>query len=134
MRIVGSFYVFLFVAAAFLHLPIQAEGPDGILEHAANGDPVARFVVDTWVVLGLELGAIGIALLIASRVPMKATALVWMVIGSELLWGIGSDIYKLGRGYPLHVSVPWIFIHSLIIVTGFLALRSLKSETEREHS
>ena len=132
MRIVGGFYLFLFVAAAVLHLPIQAEGPEGILELATSGNPVAQFVVDTWVVLGLLLGAIGLTLLIASRAPTKATVLIWMVIGCELIWGIGSDLYKLARGYPLHVSGPWILIHSIIILTGILVLRRLPSV--QEHS
>jgi hypothetical protein len=127
MRIVGGLYLFLFVAAAFLRLPIQMEGPPGILERADAGDVTARFVVDTWVVLGLELGAIGAALLIASRVPSRAIALVWFVIGSELIWGIGSDLYKLARGYAAPTPLVWILIHSAIIVTGLLALRSVRS-------
>jgi hypothetical protein len=122
MRIVGIFYVFLFVAAAILHLPIQAEGPEGIMQRAASGDPVSRFVVGTWVVLGLMLGAVGLALLAASRFPAKATVLVWTVIGNELIWGIGSDLYKLARGYPLHLSGPWIIVHAVIILTGILAI------------
>ena len=128
MRIVGTLYLFLFIAAAFLRLPIQAEGPPGILDHAAAGDPTARFVVDTWVVLGLELGVIGAALLIASRFPAKATAVVWFVIGNELFWGIGSDIYKLARGYAATVPVIWILIHSVIIGTGLFVLRQSSPE------
>ena len=127
MRIVGALYVFLFVAATFLRLPIQTEGPEGLLEKAAAGDPMAKFVVDTWVVLGLELGVIGAALVIAARVPAKATILVWTVIGGELIWGIGSDVYKLARGYEPVVPSIWIFIHALIIVTGFLGLRRVTS-------
>jgi hypothetical protein len=61
MRAVGSLYMFLFVAAALLRIPIRAEGPPGVLEAASAGDPVARFVVDTWVTLDLELGAVGVA-------------------------------------------------------------------------
>ncbi len=127
MRVVGILYLFLFVAATFLKLPIQAEGPAGILERAESGDVTARFVVDTWVVLGLMLGVIGTTLLIASRYPAKGIALVWMVIGNEFFWGIGSDIYKLARGYAAPVPVMWILIHSIIIVTGVLALRKAKS-------
>ena len=47
MRIVGSLYMFLFIAAVFLKLPIRAEAPTGVLEHAASGDLTAKFVVDT---------------------------------------------------------------------------------------
>jgi hypothetical protein len=127
MRIVGALYLFLFVAAAFLRLPIQAEGPPGVLELASSGEPVARFVVDTWVVLGLELGVIGAALLLASRAPAKSIVLVMTVIAGELVWGIGSDLYKLARGYPFPVSGPWIIVHSVVILTGLLALRKARS-------
>src|SRR6185436_9949696 len=129
MRIVGFIYVCVFVASAILHLPIQAEGPEGILAGAANGDPVARVVVDSWVVVGLMLGAMGLALLIASRFPAKAIALAWAVVRHELLWGIGSDVYKLSRGYPLHVSGPWILVHATIMIAGFMAIRKAQVST-----
>src|SRR4051812_5596793 len=97
MRVVGALYVALFVMAAILRVPIKVEGPPGTLERVAAGDPLASFVVDTWVTLGLELGAIGVALLIASRAPQKAHALVWTVCGLELS-GMLADVYKLARG------------------------------------
>ena len=133
MRIVGALYLFLFVAATFLRLPIRAEGPEGVLDQAAAGEPTARFVVDTWVTLGLELGVIGAALLIASRVPAQAGALVWTVIGSELVWGIGSDLYKIARGYPVTAPGIWFLIHSVIIVTGVLSLRMARPADRSRH-
>ena len=132
MRIVGALYMFLFVAATFIRLPIRAEGPDGVLYQAAAGDPTAKFVVDTWVTLGLELGVIGAALLIASRVPAKAIALVWTVIAGELVWGIGSDLYKIARGYVVTVPSIWILIHSIIILTGILCLRTVQPTAGRD--
>jgi hypothetical protein len=60
MRTVGVFYLFLFVAASFLHLPIEAEGPEGVLEHAAVGDLIARFVVDTWLSWDFSLVSLGV--------------------------------------------------------------------------
>ena len=133
MRIIGALYLFLFVAAVFLRIPIRAEGPEGVLAQAAAGDATARFVVDTWVTLGLELGVIGGALLIASRTPAHARVLVWTVIGSELVWGIGSDLYKLARGYAATVPGIWILIHTVIIVTGIVSLRTLKEAEVGRH-
>jgi hypothetical protein len=46
------------------------------------------FLVDTWVILGLAIGSIRLALLLASRIPRKAKVLVQTVIGFELIWGI----------------------------------------------
>ena len=122
MRLVGAMYLFLFLAAAVLKLPIRAEGPPGVLARASAGDPTATFVVDTWVTLGIWFAVLGIALLIASRVPGQAKALVWTIIGWEL-GGIVIDIYKAARGYDLAAPVTWMVIHAIIIVAGLLALR-----------
>ena len=127
MRIVGTFYLSLLVATAVLKIPIQVLAPEGTLELAAGGDGVARFLVDTWVILGLAIGSIGIALLIASRVPSQARALVWTVLGFELIWGIGADIYQLSRGHSIDKIIPWIVIHSVFIATGLLVLRKTRS-------
>ena len=126
MRVVGALYVFLFVASAILRLPIRAEGPEGLLDRASAGDATARFVVVVWVTFGLYLGAVGVALLINSRVPEQARALVGTAMGMEFA-GIAADVYKIARGYELAPPVPWMVIHSVIIVTGLLFLRRVRS-------
>ena len=123
MRIVGVFYLLLFVATAIIRLPIQILGPESTLELNASGDKIAMFIVDTWVILGLALAAMGIGLLIGSRAPTRARALVWNAIGFEFVWGLFSDVYQLARGYPLHAILIWIVIHIIIISTGFIVLR-----------
>ena len=121
MRIVGGLYVFLFFAATVLRLPIRAEGPKGLLDRAAAGDPTSRFVVDVWFMLGLYFLVIGASLLIASRAPSQATDLVWMVVGFEVA-GIAVDVYKLSRGYDRKAPVAWLVIHSVIIGTALFLL------------
>ena len=127
LRIVGLFYLLQFVMMVFVRAPIRAIGPAGVLAQASAGDPTARFLVDTWITFGLEVGAIGAVLLIASRVPDQAKVLVWTVIGIELARGIVDDIYMIARGYDLKVTITWIVIHTVIIVTGLLALKSSRS-------
>ena len=129
MRVVGSLYVFLFVAAAFLRIPIRAEGPPGVLELASGGDPPARFVVDTWVTLGLEFGAVGVALLVASRQASRARALVGAVLCMEVA-GILADIYKIARGLTSPPPFVWVAIHTLIIATGLGLLRRSRGAQE----
>lgn len=126
MRVVGALYLFLFVVVAFLKLPIRAEGPAGVLERAASGDPTANFVVDTWVTLGIWYGVLGIALVIASRIPAEAKALVWTIIGWEA-GGIIIDIYKVARGYDPAAPVTWMFIHAIIIAVGVAMIRRARS-------
>ena len=134
MRAVGVFYLVSFVAATFLRVPIKAEGPEGVLALADAGDPVARFLVDTWVTLGIELFVLGTALLIASRVPAQAKALVWTILSMELFRGIGIDIYKMTRGYALTGLIVWIIIHSVIIISGLYALNKASEEPPKTHN
>lgn len=123
MRIIGAFYLLQFIMAAIVRAPIRAFGPEGTLSLEAAGDPLARFLVDTWVGFGLESAAIGIGLLVASRSASLAKALVWTIIAIEVAKGIIFDIYMIIRGYDIAGFVIWIIIHSIIIGTGLLALR-----------
>ncbi len=127
LRVVGAFYVLQFVANALL-APIRTVGPVGVLEQASTGNGTARFLVDTWITLGLEIGAIGVALLVASWKPEQARALVWTTLGIEVARGIINDVYMLARGYDPTVFVTWIIIHSVVIVTGLILLRSARPE------
>lgn len=121
MRVVGGVYLLKFVAVALVRAPIRSQAPQG-LALAAEGDPIARFLVDTWVIFGLEMAALGAALLIASRVPAQARALGFAILGVEVS-GIVADVYQIARGHALDVPATWIVIHLLIIVTGLVALR-----------
>ena len=123
LRIVGAFYLLQFVMIVIVKAPISAQGPVGALAQAEAGDAMARFVVDTWVTFGLEVGAIGIGLLLASLRPAESKSLVWTIIAIELARGIIADIYLISRGEKLLVLVPWLVIHTLIITTGILVLR-----------
>jgi BphX-like len=126
MRAVGALYLLVFVAAALIKAPISAEGPPGVLALAAAGDATARFVVDTWVTLGLEMGAVGVALLIAARLSNQVEALVWTVCGMEVA-GMIADVYQLMRGYDPKAPVTWLVIHTIVIGTGLICLRGARS-------
>src|SRR4051812_39963187 len=84
MRIVGALYILLFVMAVIVHAPIREEGPPGVLEMAAAGNPLANFVIDTWFTFGVFLGVVGISLLVASRAAEQARSLVWTLLGLEV--------------------------------------------------
>lgn len=124
LQIVGVFYVLQFVAMAFVRAPIRTFGPEGALDLADAGDPIASFLVDTWVTFGLEVGAVGIAMLIASRHPLQARGVVWTVLAIELVRGIANDLYMIARDINVVGYLVWIAIHSIVIVTGLLALRA----------
>lgn len=123
MRIVGGFYLLTFIVAGILRVPIRTLAPETTLDLAAVGDPVAKLLVDTWFLIGLDFAAIGVALLIASRMPEKASSLVWGVLCFEIVRGIGGDTYMLMQGYAVVPHVIWVMIHTVIIVTGLIVLR-----------
>ena len=123
MRIVGMFYLLMFVVNVFFHLPIKEEGPKGALALADAGDPLARFVVDTWFTLGMEFFVLGAALLSASGAGLKAKPLVLTIFGIQIFEGIVVDIYKIARGNEFNAPIAWIVINTVILLTGYYALK-----------
>ena len=123
MRIAGGLYLVMCVAA-FAGAPIRAEGPPGVHDRAKAGDATARFLINTWICLGLLLGVLGASLLFFSGQPDQAKALAWTAVAVELAWGIPIDIFKIVRGQPPTPSVVWILIHLIVAGTGIRALSS----------
>jgi hypothetical protein len=66
MQVVGIFYLVQFVMMVFVRAPIRTFGPEGALAEANAGDRLAEFLVDTWTTFGLEVGAVGVVLLMAT--------------------------------------------------------------------
>ncbi|MFP3853074.1 MAG: BphX family protein [Anaerolineales bacterium] len=127
MRGVGSFYALLFVVDAVIKLPVtEMLAGAGISLDQSN--LAHRFLVDTWVMFALELGVIGLALWYFSSKPYESRALIWTVLGLELVRGIVDDIYMLVRGYEPAFYIGWIVIHTIIILSGLLALRNASEE------
>jgi hypothetical protein len=123
MRVVGAFYLAQFVAMAIVHAPIRTFGPEGALDAADAGDPTAEFLVDTWTTFGIEVGAIGLALLVAAARPRYAWGVAATVVGIELTRGILNDVIFIARGINVTGYLVWIAIHGVVIVTGVVAMR-----------
>lgn len=119
MRAVGALYLVLFVACAVLRIPVRVEGPPGIVERARAGDAVARYVLDSWVMIGLMFGVLGAALLVASGFELHhSLGLVWAVIALEFVAFMGIDVYKLVRRYPPRAPATWLVIHAVVVASG----------------
>lgn len=126
MRIVGTFYVVLFVVGSIVKLPVEMTLQQaGITFQPDNF--VHMFLADTWVMFTLEVAVIGVMLWVASRNPLQNRILVYTLFGIELVRGIVDDIYMLARGYEPGFYIGWIVIHSVIILTGWWALQQAKS-------
>jgi hypothetical protein len=127
LRIVGVLYVVNAAMMAIVRAPIRSSAPGGTLDAASAGEPLAEFVVDTWLGFGLEVAIIGVLLLVASVVPALAVGVAWTAIGIEITRGMIWDLYMLSQGYDAAVFVPWLFIHAAIIGTGVYVLRGQQS-------
>jgi hypothetical protein len=49
------------------------------------------------------------------------------VLVFEVLRGIANDLYMIARGIEVPGYLIWVVIHSIVIVTGILALRSART-------
>ena len=123
MRIVGVFYLAQFVAMTFARAPIRTFGPDGALDAAEAGDPIAEFLVDTWTTFGIEVGAIGVALVVAATRPRYSWGVAVTVLWIEVTRGIVNDVIFIARGIEVPGYLGWILIHSVVIATGVVAMR-----------
>ena len=124
MQVVGAFYVLQFVMMVLVRAPIRTFGPKGTLDRADAGDSLAEFVVDTWTFFGLEVLAVGVVLLLATRRGELAQGAVYAVLGIEISRGVLADLYMIARGVHVGGYLVWIVIHSVVIATGVLVLRA----------
>lgn len=132
MQVVGAFYVAQFVAMAIVRAPIRTFGPSGTLDKADHGDALAKFVIDTWTTFALEVLAVGVILLVASRRGDLARGAIYTVLAIEISRGLIADSYMIARGIHVGGYLIWIAIHATVLITGILALRTAEGEGSRE--
>lgn len=128
MRIIGLFYVFLMVAnlppVVLARLGTQYRGLTTPVESVA-----VQGLADIWFTFGVDMGMVGVMLLVASRAPWRNRILVYAVLLLELVRGIVLDVFFIARGYYANeFMVAWIVIHSVIIVAGWISLRQAEAE------
>lgn len=87
-------------------------------------EPVFRLLTEAWVIVGIQLAAIGVVALWGSRNPGKYLALIPVIIATEIVDGIW-DIYSITLSHEvLWMGVTTLIIHAVIIVTGMVAWRA----------
>ncbi len=92
-----------------------------------HGDALAEFVVDTWTIFGLEVLAVGVVLLAATRRAALARGAISTVLAIEVSRGIVADLVMIARGTNRLGYLIWIAIHSAVIVAGLLCIRAARS-------
>lgn len=130
MQVIGVFYVVNFVMMAVVRAPIRTFGPPGTLAQADDGDALAEFVVGTWTIFGLEVLAVGVVLLAATRRGELARGAIYTVLAIEVSRGIVADLVMIARGTNQVGYLIWIAIHSTVIATGVLAMRASNRRSE----
>jgi hypothetical protein len=134
MQIVGGFYLLQFVMLVIARAPIRTFGPEGTLDRADAGDELAEFVVDTWTFFGLEILAVGVVLLLATRRPQLAPGAIYTVLAIEVSRGIVADLYQVARGVHVAGYLVWIAIHSTVLLTGFFCKRDARRHVAQGES
>lgn len=96
---------------------------------APIGGAAYRGFLDYMLLFGLDLIILGVFLVIASFRPQQSRILAWLAIGLSAVRGVLDDVYMIAAGYPVGAMLAFIAMHTAIIVTGILALRSASQST-----
>jgi hypothetical protein len=128
LRIIGSFYLVVFVLAGLLKISIRTIAPAGTLDRAAAGDVLAKLLADSWLTIGIDYAALGIALLLASRKPESSASLILGILVFELIRGIGIASYMIIQGYEPSPQIFFVILHTVVIVTGVVVLRNFRDQ------
>lgn len=122
---IGIFYaVFNFLGT----LPFATAGYLGTMYPGIDlhaGEPVFRLLQDAWIIVGIQLGAIGLVALWGARNPLRYAAVIPVVIVTEIVDG-AWDIYSITWSH----EVAWmgaitLVIHAVWIAWAVVAWRAL---------
>ncbi|TAJ17549.1 MAG: hypothetical protein EPO60_09705 [Rugosibacter sp.] len=91
-----------------------------------EAEPVFRLLTEAWVIVGIQLAAIGVVALWGARNPAKYLAIIPVTIVTETVDGIW-DIYSITYSHEaLWMGVTTLVIHAIIILTGMVAWRKVQ--------
>ncbi|MEW6406220.1 MAG: hypothetical protein AB1649_30915 [Chloroflexota bacterium] len=128
--IVGGFYLLLGLAGLgyFLFAPDgYAESYAATLPLAYRDDPLAvTAVIDRDFFVTFEWIVLGALMFVASRDPSRARFFIGAMVALEFFQYIVVDVIWMIRGYPN--MVPYLILHLIFGVTGFVFLRQPKAE------
>tara|TARA_R110002020_G_scaffold104027_2_gene243633 strand:- start:649 stop:1074 length:426 start_codon:yes stop_codon:yes gene_type:complete len=95
--------------------------------------PVFGLLLDAWLIVGIQLAAIGLVALWGARHPARNMALVPVIVLTEL-FGAAWDIYSIAlRGEALWVGMVTLAVHA-IIVFGAWHVWSATNREAAEHA
>lgn len=126
LHIVGGFFIFLVLVSL---PPIRGNAFVSVLlaQLVEQATPVFGSALDLGGVFGLELGLIGLMLIVAAHAPFQALSLVYPIIVLEVARGVLNDIDMLRWDNSILFYVIFIIIHLLILVSGVAFLQPLRN-------
>jgi hypothetical protein len=89
------------------------------------------FPIDPGILFGLELGLIGLMLIVACRAPYRAIGLIYPIIAIEVVRNILISFEKIGPDNSLGFYNVFIIIHLLILALGTALLQQGLVRTKR---
>lgn len=93
-----------------------------------QGTPVFGLLLDAWLIVGLQLAAIGVVALWGARDPLRCRALVPVIVLTELV-GSAWDIYSVAfSGEAFWVGLVTLAGHFVIFGGAWLASRAVNRE------
>ncbi len=129
-RTVGGFYVLLTVMNLWFLIVDEGQAIADTLPPPLNENAEAvRAFGDAWLVFVLELGVLGMMMLVGARDPIRNRILAVTVIWAEVFRGIVADGIWITRGYSPAAYAGFIALHAVIITSGLILLR--RAEPDR---
>ncbi|RLA02717.1 MAG: hypothetical protein DRQ54_11770 [Gammaproteobacteria bacterium] len=130
MILMGVFYVLNLVAIWPSIFAPQLPGMyPGVELH--QGTDSFQLLLDAWLIVGIQLAAIGVVLLWAgtlSKHPQRYIGVIWVAIVTEIVDGIW-DIYSVGSGLEEPtIGYATVGIHLVWIASAFWVLGKVKKE------
>nr|WP_200872671.1 BphX family protein [Polycyclovorans algicola] len=84
-------------------------------------EPVFRLLLEAWVIVGIQLAAIGVVALWGARKPAQYLALIPVIVMTELVDGVW-DVYSITYSFEAtSMGVTTLIIHGLIFVGAYWA-------------
>lgn len=106
---IGVFYLLNLVGTLPMNFaPMLPTMYPGVDLHA--GEPVHQLLLDAWIIVGIQLGAIGIVALWGARDPAKYLAVIPVVVVTEVVDGIW-DLYSIVWSH----EVAWMGVATIVV-------------------
>lgn len=121
--VVGIWYVLnLLLTWPSIFGPLLPGMYPGVDLHTA--EPVFRLLLEAWVIVGIQLAAIGVVALWGARKPAQYLALIPVIVMTEIVDGIW-DVYSIACSYEAtSMGVITLVIHGLVVAGAYWAWRA----------